>query len=132
MELLQNSLKRRISELPEAEKEIRDRLGDELLDRLYSVYPFNRFEYIISHLIATRTISLPEYLDLRNDYMQRNKSFAGSQTRKRRAFDRKSSFQRFGRRVRYEFPTDQTGLLRCIRVDRRMARQNQVLGSIQR
>lgn len=73
MELLQNSLKRRISELPEAEKEIRDRLGDELLDRLYSVYPFNRFEYIISHLIATRTISLPEYLDLRNDYMQRNK-----------------------------------------------------------
>ena len=32
------------------------RLADEILDRLYSVYPFNKFEYIISHLIAEKII----------------------------------------------------------------------------
>ena len=33
-------------------------LSDEVLDSLYSVYPFNKFEYIISHLIGTNTITL--------------------------------------------------------------------------
>ena len=46
---------------------------DESLDDLYSVYPFNKFEYVISHLIATETISLQEYLDIRNSYLERNK-----------------------------------------------------------
>ena len=46
---------------------------DESLDDLYSVYPFNKFEYIISHLIATETINLQEYLDIRNSYLERNK-----------------------------------------------------------
>ena len=46
---------------------------DESLDDLYSVYPFNKFEYIISHLIATETISLQEYLNIRNSYLERNK-----------------------------------------------------------
>lgn len=48
-------------------------LRDESLDDLYSVYPFNKFEYVISHLIATETISLQEYLDIRNSYLERNK-----------------------------------------------------------
>lgn len=48
-------------------------LRDEGLDDLYSVYPFNKFEYVISHLIATETISLQEYLDIRNSYLERNK-----------------------------------------------------------
>ena len=48
-------------------------LRDERLDDLYSVYPFNKFEYVISHLIATETISLQEYLDIRNSYLERNK-----------------------------------------------------------
>lgn len=48
-------------------------LSDELLDNLYSVYPFNRFEYIISHLIATNTITLQQYYDMRSSYMERNK-----------------------------------------------------------
>lgn len=48
-------------------------LRDERLDDLYSVYPFNKFEYVISHLIATDTISLQEYLDIRNSYLERNK-----------------------------------------------------------
>lgn len=48
-------------------------LRDESLDDLYSVYPFNKFEYVISHLIATETINLQEYLDIRNSYLERNK-----------------------------------------------------------
>lgn len=41
-------------------------LSDEFLDSLYSVYPFNEFEYIINHLIGTDTIMLQQYLDIRN------------------------------------------------------------------
>ena len=48
-------------------------LSDEFLDSLYSVYPFNKFEYIISHLIGTDTITLQQYLDIRNRYLARNK-----------------------------------------------------------
>lgn len=48
-------------------------LSDERLDDLYSVYPFNKFEYVISHLIATKTIDLQEYLNIRNSYLERNK-----------------------------------------------------------
>ncbi|MDE6713158.1 MAG: hypothetical protein K2K20_05425 [Lachnospiraceae bacterium] len=48
-------------------------LSDEVLDNLYSVYPFNKFEYIISHLIGTDTITLQQYLDIRNKYLERNK-----------------------------------------------------------
>lgn len=48
-------------------------LSDERLDDLYSVYPFNKFEYVISHLIATDTINLQDYLNLRNSYLERNK-----------------------------------------------------------
>lgn len=43
------------------------------LDDLYSIFPFNRFEYVISHLIATDTITLDEYLNIRSAYMKRNK-----------------------------------------------------------
>ena len=48
-------------------------LNDDVLDRLYFVYPFNKFEYVISHLIATETITLEQYYDLRNRYLERNK-----------------------------------------------------------
>ncbi len=48
-------------------------LSNEVLDNLYSVYPFNKFEYIISHLIGTRTITLEQYYDIRNQYLERNK-----------------------------------------------------------
>lgn len=49
------------------------KLSKEFLDNLYSVYPFNKFEYIISHLIGTNTITLKQYLDIRNHYLERNK-----------------------------------------------------------
>lgn len=48
-------------------------LDEEFLDNLYSVYPFNKFEYIISHLIAKNVITLEQYLDIRNSYIERNK-----------------------------------------------------------
>lgn len=48
-------------------------LSNEVLDNLYSVYPFNKFEYIISHLIGTDTITLQQYLEIRNRYLERNK-----------------------------------------------------------
>lgn len=50
-----------------------NRLSSEALENLYSVYPFNRFEYIISHLIANGVITLKQYLDIRNSYLERNK-----------------------------------------------------------
>ena len=44
-----------------------------MLDKLYSVYPFNRFEYVLSHLIAEGVITLDNYIDIRNRYLNRNK-----------------------------------------------------------
>lgn len=48
-------------------------LSDTVLNKLYSVYPFNKFEYVISHLIAKDIITLDEYLDMRAEYINRNK-----------------------------------------------------------
>lgn len=70
METLLFELKKQIKKLP---ANISCNLSDEVLNKLYSVYPFNRFEYIISHLIAEGTITLDNYIDIRNRYMDRNK-----------------------------------------------------------
>ena len=51
----------------------RIQLSDSVLDKLYAVYPFNKFEYTISHLIAKGVISLDEYIEMRAEYLQRNK-----------------------------------------------------------
>lgn len=48
-------------------------LSDEVLNSLYSVYPFNKFEYIMSHLIGTDTVTLQQYYNIRNSYLERNK-----------------------------------------------------------
>ena len=48
-------------------------LSSEFLNDLYSVYPFNKFEYAISHLIANSIIDLSQYLEIRNGYLERNK-----------------------------------------------------------
>ena len=53
--------------------EERVRLSDSVLDKLYAVYPFNKFEYTISHLIAKEIITLDDYLEMRAEYLQRNK-----------------------------------------------------------
>lgn len=72
MECLINELKNKIIEMKNLTNNSFD-LSNELLDDLYSIYPFNKFEYIISHLISTKTITLQEYLDIRNSYLERNK-----------------------------------------------------------
>lgn len=66
-----------IKELDEFKKQLpkeeQVKLSDELLSKLYSVYPFNKFEYVISHLIANKVIDLKEYLRIRSEYLTRNK-----------------------------------------------------------
>jgi hypothetical protein len=42
------------------------------LEGLESVYPFNEYEYIISHLLAARKLTLAEYYELRDSYISRN------------------------------------------------------------
>lgn len=49
------------------------KLTSELLENLYSVYPFNKFEFVISFLIGEKIISLQQYLEIRNEYHERNK-----------------------------------------------------------
>lgn len=72
MEKLIEELKIQIARMSKASGG-RYSLSDEILDGLYSVYPFNKFEYVISHLISTDTIALSQYLDIRNRYLERNK-----------------------------------------------------------
>lgn len=70
METLIKELKTYKKKLSADEK---TQFSDAVLDKLYAVYPFNKFEYTISHLIAKKIISLDEYLEMRSEYLQRNK-----------------------------------------------------------
>ena len=51
-------------------------LSEELLEQMNSAYPFNPFEYVMSHLLSKQVISLEEYYLLRKDYLARNKYIA--------------------------------------------------------
>ena len=42
------------------------------LEKLNSVYPFSKYEYIISALLANKKLTFDEYLDIRNEYLNRN------------------------------------------------------------
>ncbi|MBI1902383.1 MAG: hypothetical protein HYS13_14880 [Planctomycetia bacterium] len=66
MDKLHQELDHLLETLPDAEQ-IRSRL-----DALVSVYPFNDYEFIISHLLAKDVLSLDEYLELRDNYIARN------------------------------------------------------------
>lgn len=70
METLLLELKKQMKRLP---ANLSNNLSDEVLDKLYSVYPFNRFEYVLSHLIAEGILTLNDYMDIRNRYLNRNK-----------------------------------------------------------
>lgn len=48
-------------------------LTDSRLENLFSIYPFNDFEYIICNLLADKIIDIDYYIKLRNDYISRNK-----------------------------------------------------------
>lgn len=66
MEHLRNQLESLLSQLPNAVG-IRTRLDD-----LVSVYPFNEYEFIISHLLASDALSIDDYYELRDEYLARN------------------------------------------------------------
>lgn len=66
MEHLRDQLETLLSQLPDAAG-IRLRLND-----LVSVYPFNDYEFIISHLLASNVLSIDEYYELRDEYLARN------------------------------------------------------------
>jgi len=42
------------------------------LEGVTSVYPFSEYEYIISHLLAADKLTIEEYYELRDDYINRN------------------------------------------------------------
>ena len=42
------------------------------LDQLISCYPFSNYEYIISNLLAQDKLTIDEYLEIRNSYIDRN------------------------------------------------------------
>jgi hypothetical protein len=66
MEKLKEQLDGLVSSL-ENESELRQRLGN-----LFSVFPFNEYEYIISTLLGLDKLSLDEYYELRDEYISRN------------------------------------------------------------
>ena len=66
MEYLDRELDRLLGTLPD-EDHIRERL-----DTLVSVYPFNEYEYIISHLLVAGALTLDGYVELRDEYISRN------------------------------------------------------------
>lgn len=73
MEKLEHILKQKIKKMEKNSNVRYFTMQDlEWLD-LVSVYPFNRFEYIINHLVATHTITLDQYKQIRADYLTRNK-----------------------------------------------------------
>lgn len=68
MEILTKKLEELINSLSSENRvEIRDRL-----ENLFSVYPFNEYEYIISTLLALKKISLDDYYEIRDEYIARN------------------------------------------------------------
>jgi hypothetical protein len=66
MEKLKEELNKLIKRLDKSE----DFLAT--LESLYSVYPFSEYEYIISHLLSARKLTIEEYYELRNAYIDRN------------------------------------------------------------
>lgn len=68
MEQLQKKLDTLIDSLSkDKSEEIRTRLGN-----LFSVYPFNEYEYIISVLLGMNKISIDDYYEIRDEYIARN------------------------------------------------------------
>lgn len=66
MEELKQELDKLIAALPN-EQDFRIKL-----ENLFSVYPFNEFEYIISTLLGNDVLTLDQYLEMRDNYLERN------------------------------------------------------------
>lgn len=66
MELLRAQIDELLNRLDDSDA-VRSNLAN-----LISIYPFNEFEYAISHLLAAGALTLDEYHQLRGDYIDRN------------------------------------------------------------
>jgi len=66
MEKLRKQLDDLIASLPDAGA-VRTRV-----DEVYSVYPFNEFEYVIATLLGRSVLTLDQYYEMRDSYMERN------------------------------------------------------------
>ncbi|MGI0085986.1 MAG: hypothetical protein ACREBQ_12980 [Nitrososphaerales archaeon] len=66
MEMLRAQLDKFIENLPDATT-FKARLSE-----LYSVYPFNEFEYMISTLLGRDVLTLDQYYEIRDSYLERN------------------------------------------------------------
>lgn len=66
MEKLKANLDALVNSLPDADA-LRAKLSE-----LYSVYPFNEFEYVISTLLGRKVLTLDQYQELRDGYIERN------------------------------------------------------------
>ena len=66
MEMLENELDSLILKLKNA-----DDFRFEV-ENIQNVYPFNKYEYVITKLVEEKILSYDEYLELRNDYINRN------------------------------------------------------------
>lgn len=66
METLEQGLDLLISKLSNADD------FRKTLNEIYSIYPFSKYEYITSALLAKKILSFEEYLELRDDYINRN------------------------------------------------------------
>lgn len=66
MEELDKELSALIAKMPD-EVAFRD-----ALDHLESVYPFNRYEYIVSSLLDKKLLTFDSYVELRTEYINRN------------------------------------------------------------
>ncbi|MGI5089022.1 hypothetical protein GWP40_11930 [Treponema vincentii] len=62
METLENELELLISKVKNA-----DNFCSEI-ENIQNVYPFNKYEYIITKLVEEKILSYDDYLELRNDY----------------------------------------------------------------
>lgn len=66
MEQLKTTLEKLIAQLPDGAA-INSRVAE-----LFSVYPFNEFEYMMSTLLGRGALSLDQYYEIRDSYLERN------------------------------------------------------------
>ncbi|MCI8481862.1 MAG: hypothetical protein HFJ27_01965 [Clostridia bacterium] len=51
----------------------KNQLDSEVLKNSYHVYPFNQFEYMMSHFLAEGLLTIEDYYKIRNEYLEKNK-----------------------------------------------------------
>lgn len=71
MKQLEKAIEEILTLLPEEEKQ-----QFENPEELVAVYPFNKYEYVLATLLSSGKIAKEKYLQIRNEYISRNKYLA--------------------------------------------------------